>query len=93
MGHIPVVFCWFAMCLWVDLLEKQKKKMFHIKQHTMYVPTGHSLSMPMLNWVPITNTPLEEKFKYNIPLAYLLVNSPGVYGLNKRITTYQLFSN
>ena len=50
-------------------------------QYTMYVPTGHSLSMPMLNWVLITYTPLEEKFKYNMPLSYLLVNSPGVYGL------------
>ena len=29
----------------------------------MYVPTGHSLSMPMLNWVLITYTPLEEKFQ------------------------------
>ena len=45
----------------------------------MYVPTGHSLSlsMPMFNWVLITYTPLEEKFKYNIPLAYLLVSSPA----------------
>ena len=33
--------------------------------------------MPMFNWVLITYTPLEEKFKYNIPLAYLLVSSPG----------------
>ena len=59
----------------------------------MYVPPGHSLSMPMQIWVLITYAPLEEKFKYNIPLAYLLVNSPGAYGLNKMITTYQLFSD
>ena len=83
---------WVASTLVVTIIFNMKI-FLHIKQYTMYVPTGHSLSMSMLNWVLITYTPLDEKFKYNIPLAYLLVNSPGVYGLNKMITTYQLLSD